>query len=190
MIPPGGSVVRNPSQSIRLGSIPGLGRSPAEGNGNPLQYSYLGNPMDRGAWQATVHSVKESDTTQELTTTTTDEATQAQGEYITCPKLKQVDSVSRSLKSNSVTPWTVAHQAPLSMESSTCVKSGLNPQQGCRVHSYCYASFSHQAASASLNDGGAFRKERCFLKKTFSAKCPLYVPVFQALHLPFFHLHS
>ena len=45
-------------------SIPGLGRSPGEGNGNPLQYSYLENPMDRGTWQATVHKVtKESDTT-------------------------------------------------------------------------------------------------------------------------------
>ena len=40
-----------------LGSIPGLGRSPGEGNGNPLQYSCLENPMDRGAWQATVHGV-------------------------------------------------------------------------------------------------------------------------------------
>ena len=38
-----------------LGLIPGLGRSPGEGNGNPLQYSCLENPMDRGAWQATVH---------------------------------------------------------------------------------------------------------------------------------------
>ena len=38
-----------------LGSIPWLGRSPGEGNGNPLQYSCLKNPMDRGAWQATVH---------------------------------------------------------------------------------------------------------------------------------------
>ena len=37
-----------------LGSIPGSGRSPGEGNGNPLQYSCLDNPMDRGAWQATV----------------------------------------------------------------------------------------------------------------------------------------
>ena len=47
-----------------LGSIPGLGRCPGEGNGNPLQYSCLGNPMDRGAWWATVHGVeKESDTT-------------------------------------------------------------------------------------------------------------------------------
>ena len=45
-------------------SAPGFGRSPGEGNGNPLQYSCLGNPMDRGAWQATVHGVaKELDTT-------------------------------------------------------------------------------------------------------------------------------
>ena len=39
------------------GSIPGLGRSPGEGNGNPLQYSCLENPMDRGSWQATVRGV-------------------------------------------------------------------------------------------------------------------------------------
>jgi len=39
--------------------IPGLGRSPGEGNGNPLQYSCLENPMDRGAWRATVHGVTE-----------------------------------------------------------------------------------------------------------------------------------
>ena len=40
-----------------LGPIPGLGRSPGEGNGNPLQYSCLENSMDRGAWQATVHGI-------------------------------------------------------------------------------------------------------------------------------------
>ena len=40
-----------------LGSIPGSGRSPGEGNGNLLQFSYLENPMDRGAWQATVHGI-------------------------------------------------------------------------------------------------------------------------------------
>ena len=41
------------------GLLPGSGRSPGEGNGNPFQYSFLGNPMDRGAWQATVHGVTE-----------------------------------------------------------------------------------------------------------------------------------
>ena len=45
-----------------LGSIPGLGRSPGEGNGNPLQYYCLENPMDRGPWQATVHGVAKSRT--------------------------------------------------------------------------------------------------------------------------------
>ena len=43
-----------------LGSVPGSGRSPGEGNGNPLQYSCLENPMDRGAWWATVHGVTKS----------------------------------------------------------------------------------------------------------------------------------
>ena len=42
------------------GSIPGFGRSPGRGHGNPPQYSCLENPMDRGAWQATVHGVTES----------------------------------------------------------------------------------------------------------------------------------
>ena len=44
------------------GSIPGWGRSPGEGNGYPLQYSCLENPMDRGAWSATVHRVAKSQT--------------------------------------------------------------------------------------------------------------------------------
>ena len=47
-----------------LGSIPGSGRSPGEGNGNPLQDSCLGNPMDKGAWQATVHGIAELGTTE------------------------------------------------------------------------------------------------------------------------------
>ena len=46
------------------GSIPGSGRSPGGGHGNPLQYSCLENPMDRGDWWATVHGVTESDTTE------------------------------------------------------------------------------------------------------------------------------
>ena len=53
---PGGSVVKNsPANAGDPGSIPMLGRSFGEGNSYPLQYSCLGNPMDGGAWQATVH---------------------------------------------------------------------------------------------------------------------------------------
>ena len=59
-----GSVVKNLTASVGdLGSIPGSGRSPREGNGNPLQCSCLGNPKDRGTWRDTVSGVsKESDT--------------------------------------------------------------------------------------------------------------------------------
>ena len=58
---PGGSVVKNlPVNAGDVGLIPGWGKSPGEGNGNPLQYSSLGNSMDRGAWQATVHGVAKS----------------------------------------------------------------------------------------------------------------------------------
>ena len=62
---PGGSVIKNtPANAGDVALIPGLGRSPGEGNGNPLQLFCQGNPMDRGAWQATVHRVaKEPDTT-------------------------------------------------------------------------------------------------------------------------------
>ena len=60
---PGGSMVKNqPAIARDAGSTPGSGRFPGEGNGNPLQYSYLGNPMNRGAWWATVHGVAKSQT--------------------------------------------------------------------------------------------------------------------------------
>ena len=52
-----------------LGLIPGSGRSPGEQNGNPFQYSFLENPMDRGNLWATIHGVTESDTTERLTLT-------------------------------------------------------------------------------------------------------------------------
>ena len=62
----GGSVSRefasDEEDAGEVGSIPGSGRSPREGNGNPLQYSCLENPMDRGAWWAPVHGVAKSQT--------------------------------------------------------------------------------------------------------------------------------
>ena len=58
---PGGSVIKNPPAKAGdagdTGSIPEQGRSPGEGNDNPLQYSCLGNPMDRGTWPAIVHAI-------------------------------------------------------------------------------------------------------------------------------------
>jgi len=57
-LPPSAGDIRH------MGLIPGLGMSPGGGHGNPLQYSCLENPMDRGAWQATVRGVTESDPTE------------------------------------------------------------------------------------------------------------------------------
>ena len=61
---PGGAVVKNlPANAgdiTDMSSIPGSGRSPGKRRGNPLQYSHLENPMDRGAWLATVHRVAKS----------------------------------------------------------------------------------------------------------------------------------
>ena len=59
----GGSVLKNvPANAGDTGSIPGSGRSHGEGNGYPLEYFCLENPMDRGAWQDTVHEVAKSQT--------------------------------------------------------------------------------------------------------------------------------
>ena len=66
----GGTVVKNlpanAGDARDADSVPGSGRSPGGGNGNPLQYSCLENSMDRGAWQATVHALAELDTAEPI----------------------------------------------------------------------------------------------------------------------------
>ena len=57
---PEAQMVKNVCSAQNLGAIPGLGRAPGEGNGNPLQYCCLENPMDRRAWRATLHRVRDS----------------------------------------------------------------------------------------------------------------------------------
>jgi len=69
---PGGSMIKNPPANAgNTGSIPGSGGSPGEGNSNPLQYSCLGNPVDRGPRQATVCEIAKSQTQMRDQTTTT-----------------------------------------------------------------------------------------------------------------------
>ena len=98
------------------GSIPGLGRFPGGGNGNPFQYSCQENPMDRGAWWATVHGVTEWDMSEHACRQEVYE-----GFYDSVPSQHQkltnfqVSSCSLSRVRLFVTPWIVAHQAPLSM---------------------------------------------------------------------------
>ena len=60
------NLLANVEDARDTGSIPGWVRFPQEGNGNPLQYSYLENSMDRGAWQATMHGVSELDVTEHV----------------------------------------------------------------------------------------------------------------------------
>ena len=63
LVIPNSSVIKESACNARdQGSIPGSGSSPGKVNGNPLQYSYLENLTDRGAWKATVHELQESDT--------------------------------------------------------------------------------------------------------------------------------
>ena len=97
---PGGTSGKEPTcQCRRLkrhSSIPGLGKSPGEGNGNPFQYSCLGNPMDRRPWWAAVYRVSKTQT-----------------QFSSVQSLSHVQLF--------VTPWTAAHQALLSITNSQSV---------------------------------------------------------------------
>ena len=85
---PSSSVIKNlPANAGDVGYILGLGSSPGEVNGNPLQYSCLGNPMDRGAWWATVHGVTKSQTLLSLHTSPNDLNVFSNSPLITALKL-------------------------------------------------------------------------------------------------------
>ena len=90
---------------------PWVGQIPGEGDGTPLQYSCLENPMERGAWEATVHAVAESDATEQLILTQLLEAKVTSS--LEWKKEKKVKSLSCGWLF--ATPWTVASQPPLSM---------------------------------------------------------------------------
>ena len=104
-------------------SIPGSGRSPGGGDGHLLQYSCLENPVDRGAWWATVHGVtKELDTNKQLYThththtNTTNRFQEVSGLYTVWSSFSLLLLLSRfSCVQLFATPWTVAHQVLLSM---------------------------------------------------------------------------
>ena len=94
------------------GLIPGLGRSPEERNGNPLQYSCLENPTDGGAWSVTVHVVAKSQTgLSNFTFTWVISLCKCQMTFYVLSRLSLVQFF--------VTSWTVACQAPLCMEFSS-----------------------------------------------------------------------
>ena len=105
------------------GSIPGWGRSPGEGNGSPLQYSCLENPMDRGAWWAVVHGVEKSwtqlsDFTFTFFTMDLEYSPFPIGQHCCLFHRWWWLLFSRPVMSDSVTPWTAACQASLSLTIS------------------------------------------------------------------------
>ena len=121
---PSGSVVENlPANTGDTGSVPGLGRSPGGGNGNPLQYSCLENPMGRGAWQATVHGISESNTTDHVCKNTCAKATEGrEGQTIPPSRSLWPKDSGRTRNFNTdphpASQFTVAHLPPLRTTSS------------------------------------------------------------------------
>ena len=101
---PGGSAVKNlPAHAAEASSIPGLGRPPGGGNGNPLWYSCLENPKDREAWRAIVHGIAKSWTGfSDYPTTTT---TKSLGKLRNTDLLKQVGLLASKGKAKTREPW-------------------------------------------------------------------------------------
>ena len=124
---PGGSVVKNPPANAGdVGSIPGLGRSAGEGNGSPLQYSCLGNPMNRGALAGySPWGPKESDTTQQLNNNIL-KKTYLFPSYYKWEMLQHFRSYSESYKDQIITKQSpITHRG--NYESQIGLKPGISP---------------------------------------------------------------
>ena len=107
----------NPEDTGDAGSIPGSGRFPGEGNGNSLQHSCLGNPMDRGAWRATVHRVAKSWTRLNVYTC-------MQGQCKTGPAEETWPPQGRNLCKSGTPAW---RKSALRYRSSSTISSGIWP---------------------------------------------------------------
>ena len=107
------------------GSSPGLGRSPGEGNGSPLQYYCLENPMDRGAWQVTVYGVAKSWT--RLSDFTSLWRSQGKNTEVVCHSLLQWTTFCQTLERLLRVPWTAkrSNQSILKEISPGCSLEGM-----------------------------------------------------------------
>ena len=123
---PGGSASKESTCNAGdLGLIPGLGRSPGEGNSHPFQYSCLENPMNRGAWQAAVHGVTKRDTTEQLSLTS-----------LTCHEVMELDAIVFVF-------WMLSFKPAFSLSSLTLVKRLFSSSllSAIRVVSAAYLKF-------------------------------------------------
>ena len=157
---PGGSVVKNvPANAGDAGSIPGSGRSPGEGNGNPLQYSCLRNPMDRGTWQATVHGVtKESDKAQQVNDSRRDSTSLLTGFGSTPLATAPQQAVAKALQPGSLSsPRAFCMVSPPSHHLVNAINQNPIAENACisRTHLLLWQQFRHlsrcQAISAEIN---------------------------------------
>ena len=148
-------MVENPPVNAgTMGLIPGLGRSPGQENGNPLQDSCLGNPMDRAAWWAVVHRVtKESDMTQTKTTTKAPAKTNSQLWH--CTSLWADSTILKAGTDTGITLLTglqmlLSYRQLLPALIRVCLCSGIPCVDLCDQHrNQRTGQFSHHKATAS-----------------------------------------
>ena len=143
-------MVKNPlANAGEAGSIPGSGRSAGEGNGNPLQYSYLENFMDRGAWQATVLEVAKSQTRLSIAHTLPSwNWVQNSPDLSNCPSFSlppSLDGASPRCHSLTTGPW---NSGPSSIDKGMAVPSLLNTTEVFTI----FPSKSAQAVRTGCGD--------------------------------------